>query len=666
MILQCEQCKTRFRLDDSKLKPGGVKVRCSKCRHVFLAGVETTHDESEFDAVLSGLGAPAPQVPEPAAPAATSVPAAEPGFAPPAEEPPASEEFAGFGEEPCAETPAAVAAEPAGLDAFAPFEAAAPESAAASVEEPPPFGEFSFEEPAAASAAATTEAEVDFGAFSFEEPASPAEAAAPTAVETTVDFSEFSFEEQAPAAPEAPAPEAETGGFGYQEFSFEEPAAHEAPAAPAAAPTEALDFGELSFEGAPTLGATPQAGTETAAGFQEFSFEEEPPALPTEPATSGEPLDFGSLSFEEPAPAVAPAESPVSGPTEFSFEEPVPTTPAAAESVLDFGELSFETPPAPAAEPAASTSDFDFSFEEPAAKSPAASESVLDFGEFALETPPAAAPATEGAPAVEAAAPVPPQPAPPGGESLDFGDFSFDQDLFKKDAGKEATAAFPSFLKPESAPGVAAPAEPGPLAAAGEPELDEVPPFPVSPRRKGRSVLTVSLVTISVVAVVALSGAGLYLMQNGPAAFDKVGLGFVATWFGMESPEEGKIAIRNAQASFHQNKDAGELFVVTGQAVNSFKKARASIHIKVTLYDKAGKPILQKTAYCGNKLTDDQLATLPIAKIDSIMNNQFGDSLSNMGVQPGKSIPFVVAIANVPKEAADFGVESIGSTVSSP
>ncbi len=44
------------------------------------------------------------------------------------------------------------------------------------------------------------------------------------------------------------------------------------------------------------------------------------------------------------------------------------------------------------------------------------------------------------------------------------------------------------------------------------------------------------------------------------------------------------------------------------------------------------------------------------------MGNQFGDSLSNLAVQPGKSIPFVVVFTNVPKEAVDFGVEVVGST----
>ena len=35
MIIQCEQCRTKFRLDDSRVKDAGVKVRCAKCKHVF-------------------------------------------------------------------------------------------------------------------------------------------------------------------------------------------------------------------------------------------------------------------------------------------------------------------------------------------------------------------------------------------------------------------------------------------------------------------------------------------------------------------------------------------------------------------------------------------------------------------------------------------------------
>lgn len=40
MIIQCEKCQTKFRLDDSKVTDKGVKVRCAKCKHVFTVKKE--------------------------------------------------------------------------------------------------------------------------------------------------------------------------------------------------------------------------------------------------------------------------------------------------------------------------------------------------------------------------------------------------------------------------------------------------------------------------------------------------------------------------------------------------------------------------------------------------------------------------------------------------
>jgi predicted Zn finger-like uncharacterized protein len=36
MIVQCDKCKTKFRIADSKVTDAGVKVRCSRCAHVFI------------------------------------------------------------------------------------------------------------------------------------------------------------------------------------------------------------------------------------------------------------------------------------------------------------------------------------------------------------------------------------------------------------------------------------------------------------------------------------------------------------------------------------------------------------------------------------------------------------------------------------------------------
>ncbi|MCK5709851.1 MAG: zinc-ribbon domain-containing protein, partial [Deltaproteobacteria bacterium] len=36
MIIQCENCKRNFRLEDSRINPPGSSVRCSKCGHIFF------------------------------------------------------------------------------------------------------------------------------------------------------------------------------------------------------------------------------------------------------------------------------------------------------------------------------------------------------------------------------------------------------------------------------------------------------------------------------------------------------------------------------------------------------------------------------------------------------------------------------------------------------
>lgn len=36
MVVVCERCKTRFRLDESRISKDGAKVRCSRCHHKFL------------------------------------------------------------------------------------------------------------------------------------------------------------------------------------------------------------------------------------------------------------------------------------------------------------------------------------------------------------------------------------------------------------------------------------------------------------------------------------------------------------------------------------------------------------------------------------------------------------------------------------------------------
>ncbi len=52
MIVTCPNCQTRYNLPDGKVPPGGVKVKCSKCAHVFKAEAPPATPEEEVENLL--------------------------------------------------------------------------------------------------------------------------------------------------------------------------------------------------------------------------------------------------------------------------------------------------------------------------------------------------------------------------------------------------------------------------------------------------------------------------------------------------------------------------------------------------------------------------------------------------------------------------------------
>jgi len=66
LIVTCEQCATQFQLDDSRVPPGGVRVRCSRCKHAFfIEPAAGAQPESPFErAAQQALDAEASPTPE--------------------------------------------------------------------------------------------------------------------------------------------------------------------------------------------------------------------------------------------------------------------------------------------------------------------------------------------------------------------------------------------------------------------------------------------------------------------------------------------------------------------------------------------------------------------------------------------------------------------------
>src|SRR5207245_1548788 len=68
MDVRCEKCQTEYELDESRLKPGGVTVKCTNCGHMFKIRKRAN---TNVGVATSGAPAEAPKPPpKPATPVA--------------------------------------------------------------------------------------------------------------------------------------------------------------------------------------------------------------------------------------------------------------------------------------------------------------------------------------------------------------------------------------------------------------------------------------------------------------------------------------------------------------------------------------------------------------------------------------------------------------------
>jgi hypothetical protein len=143
---------------------------------------------------------------------------------------------------------------------------------------------------------------------------------------------------------------------------------------------------------------------------------------------------------------------------------------------------------------------------------------------------------------------------------------------------------------------------------------------------------------------------------------------YLSDWL---NPEEQDVAgnlkiipLRNTiDGKFVDNSLAGQLFVIQGQIKNDYDQPRS--HIKVTgkLYQKGNKMAKTATVYCGNVLSDSDLAAMDISSIKKRLLNQAGDRQTNWNVKTGNTVPFMIVFDNLPKNLDEYTVEVEGSSI---
>jgi hypothetical protein len=165
-------------------------------------------------------------------------------------------------------------------------------------------------------------------------------------------------------------------------------------------------------------------------------------------------------------------------------------------------------------------------------------------------------------------------------------------------------------------------------------------------------------IALLLVLFVTLAGGGAYLAftKTGQETLRTLVPGMESLWLG------GKESVRpyhvgNLIGYYEMNEKAGKMFIIKGVATNQGRSKKSGIRIRAELLDSNRQTIAEKTVYAGNIVAGLRFADQE--KIDAAMSNRFGDRLSNLDVEPGKSVPFMVAFFDPPEGIEEYRLEAL-------
>ncbi|SHJ76568.1 MJ0042 family finger-like domain-containing protein [Malonomonas rubra DSM 5091] len=190
-----------------------------------------------------------------------------------------------------------------------------------------------------------------------------------------------------------------------------------------------------------------------------------------------------------------------------------------------------------------------------------------------------------------------------------------------------------------------------------EPVAQE-PAVPAPTVKKSSPLGSLIRILLLLILGLAIIGGALYFL-NGPEQIEQA----IQQLLGqqVQTLEQGRISLSELEGKFINNQEAGELFVIRGAATNNYREPRSSIQVKGIIFDQNGKQLLQKTIFCGNPISDQELQTLPFSKLEEMMRNQFGKAMSNVKVNNKETIPFVIAFRDLPQNLSEFSVDIASS-----
>ncbi|SCY71747.1 DUF3426 domain-containing protein [Desulfoluna spongiiphila] len=693
MIITCQECDSRFVLDDKLIKPTGSKVRCSSCKHVFKAFPETVAPSVEEPRDVTPAPAPAAPAPRnldegddlqselnreldrlfgldegaPDEPGDQATPAAQ--TPPPVPEPaPAPAEEAPLG-----------SIDDIDLDDLGLGDLDLQASPDMGMPEDLDLSDFDLSDldldlslddaPSPAAPSEKTEAEESLDFSGLEDSLAGMDAASPGG-EDDLGFADvsLSLDDEGPAAPPVFDDDLD---FSDLEAALDAPG--EAPAAEASAPEEEFDFSDLALSldgeerdvemvggGDPSALASTDgdAAALSMAGLGELdlSLDDEPVDAPG--ATSGTDSDEGFMELDldldlgDDEPLQASLDSSLDEELDLSeLEGLLQEEPGAGDAAPEEDDIELEL-------------DFDFKDDEKTQELEPLEKDTLDDSDFS-----------------DIEAMLEKDDKPLDVEADVNGEVDLELELDLAPEVEEAVAVVP----------VAAAVAPEASLVTDVAEIDDDEPEPASaaaskPKasrsfaRQGRrgSGMRIFLTILLVVVLLFAILVGVYAMRDeiqdrtGVAiptinAVEKVreslsgmGIPFVSSWVKpADKDPDGKLHLvtQDVTGRFVVSPSLGDLFVITGKVRNNYGTTRHSISLTGRLYTKENLEVQSKEFFAGNTMADAELAAMTMEEIDQKIKTTLGKDNINARVSPGQLVPFMVVFEKLPDDLAEFAVE---------
>jgi predicted Zn finger-like uncharacterized protein len=202
-------------------------------------------------------------------------------------------------------------------------------------------------------------------------------------------------------------------------------------------------------------------------------------------------------------------------------------------------------------------------------------------------------------------------------------------------------------------------AEKAPVVVAEEEEKDKKE---VKKARKPLKIKKPSgrFIIILGIVVALLLGAGAFVIYN---PFD-IEIPFVSDFLGSKADVKGNLKITPVADSIkgdYVDAKFGTLFVISGNVKNDYKHPRSYIRVIGKLYAKGKKLSRAETVFCGNIVSEQDIANLEPVVLKKHLINRSGDKKSNVKVKPGSTIPFMIIYENPSLDLDEFIVEAESS-----